>query len=293
MISNLTNYEFLDCGNGRRLEQVGGSILERSAPQAQNAPGAPSLWQKVDCSYRKETSWQCLNARAGQDVPGLPHFQRGPLKMELRCSENGQIGIYPEQGDNWDWLYKNLNGINTPLRIFNGFAYTGASSLICAAALKDNGDAQVCHLDSSRSAVNWARSNRESCGLSENAVRFIVEDVSKFLEREIRRGHRYDGIILDPPAFGRAKGGKTWVLKRDLPRLMELCSKALTPDPLFFLLSCHDPALSREDLARMVSACTGANAKGIETLNLVLDSSKGESLPNGIAARWFRRCKGS
>ena len=207
MSNILTNYEFLDCGNGRRLEQVGEIVLERSAPQAQKAPGTPSLWQNVGCSFRKETSWQSLNSNSDDNDLQLPYFQRGPLKMELRCSENGQIGIYPEQGENWDWLYENLNGRTEALRIFNAFAYTGASSLICAAALEGNGDAEVCHLDSSRSAVNWARANRESCGLRDDAVRFIVEDVSKFLEREIKRGKLYDGIILDPPAFGRARGG--------------------------------------------------------------------------------------
>ncbi len=288
MSLNLTNYEFLDCGNGRRLEQVGEIVLERAAPQAQKAPGAPALWKNARCSFHKDTSWQCLDRNEGEGFPCLPDFRRGPLKMELRCSENGQIGIYPEQGENWDWLYNSLNGRKGPLRIFNGFGYTGASSLICAAALKENPLAEVCHLDSSRSAVNWARSNRERCGLGEDALRFIVEDVGRFLEREVKRGKLYDGMILDPPAFGRAKGGKTWVLKRDLPRLMELCRKALNPEPLFFLLSCHDPALSRDDLARLVSSCTGVRADEIETLDLVLESYKGESLPNGIAARWFR-----
>ena len=283
-----TNYEFLDCGNGQRLERVGEVVIERAAPQAQQAPGNPGLWDQASCSFRKESSWQfqTLEGEAGEIV--LPDFERGPLKMELRCSENGQIGIYPEQGVNWDWLYSNLSGVKGPLRIFNGFAYTGASSLVCAAALKENPQAEVCHLDSSRSAVNWARSNRERCGFAEDAVRFIVEDVNKFLEREIKRDKRYDGIILDPPAFGRAKGGRTWVLKRDLPQLMGLCRRVMTPDPRFFLLSCHDPALSREDLARMVADCTGCRIGEIETLDLVLESEKGEPLPNGIAARWFR-----
>ena len=288
MSLNLTNYEFLDCGNGRRLERVGDTIFERSAPQARNLPGIPSLWQNVQCSHRKETSWQFPEPDGGEDNAGIPDFHRGPLKMELRLSENGQIGIYPEQCENWDWLYDNLGGRGEALRIFNGFAYTGASSLVCAAALKGNSSAEICHLDSSRSAVNWARSNREKCSLPEDSIRFIVEDVSKFLEREIKRGKLYDGMILDPPAFGRARGGRTWVLKRDLPRLMELCRKALKPDPLFFLLSCHDPALSREDLANLVSSCTGVDRSEVETLELILESQKGESLPNGIAARWFR-----
>ncbi|MDC7234072.1 MAG: class I SAM-dependent methyltransferase [Spirochaetales bacterium] len=275
------NFEFLDCGSGNRLERVGESHFIRQAPKAVFSPGSPGLWNKADYIYDKHSTprWRVKGSES------LPDFQYRTLRMDLRLSENGQIGIYPEQKQNWDWLYDHLEKDNTRQRIFNGFAYTGASSLVCAAASPTS---EVCHLDASKAAVNWARRNREKSGLSENSIRFIVDDISRFLEREIKRGKTYSGMILDPPAFGRAKNGKTWVLKRDLPDLMKLCRQVLDDAPRFFLLSCHDPEMTKDDLAHLCSEVLGIRQKEVETLDLVLESEAGNSLPNGIAARWYR-----
>jgi len=282
-LTDSNNYEFLDCGEGLRLERISDKYFVRQAPQAVNRKSDESFWKNPDFTYR-------LTGRQGawfhDPAAELPDFEWGPLKMELRLSENGQIGVYPEQLKNWEWLSALFRRKSEPVRILNGFAYTGGSSLVCAHSLLNHPLSEICHLDASKSAVNWARINRDRSGLPEDSIRFIVDDIVRFLEREIKRERFYDGIILDPPAFGRASGGRTWVLKRDLPGLMDLCRKVLVPQPLFFLLSCHDPQLNRKDLAEILSRTLGNREGDIETLELILPSGKGHSLPNGIAARW-------
>ncbi|MDC7240730.1 MAG: class I SAM-dependent methyltransferase [Spirochaetales bacterium] len=276
------NFELLDCGNGRRLERVGDSLFIRQAPQAEFAPALPELWDGCDYVFNKDSLWNSADSEA------LPDFEYGNLKMELRLSENGQIGIYPEQKVNWDWLISRIGSDEREHSILNGFAYTGASTLAAASAVRKG---QVCHLDASKAAVNWARSNRERSSLPEESVRFIVDDISVFLEREIRRDKRYTGLILDPPAFGRAKGGKTWRLKRDLPRLMKLASGVMADDPSFLLLSCHDPEITKSDLAGYCASVLKVSSREIETLDLEIPAEKGNSLSNGIAARWYRTLK--
>jgi 23S rRNA (cytosine1962-C5)-methyltransferase len=282
ILNKAYNYEFLDSGRGKRLEQIGDKSFIRQAPQADFSPLTPELWNSADFIYDKDASpvWS-----GNLNESSIPDFQYRTIKMEMRLSENGQIGIYPEQKDNWDWLYTHLSTDQSSQRILNGFAYTGASSLVCASAASH---AEVCHLDASKAAVNWARVNREKSGLPDDAVRFIVDDISVFLEREKRRGNKYSGMILDPPAFGRAKGGKTWVLKRDLPHLMELCKDVLEELPRFFLLSCHDPEFSKQDLAALTASVLGIDESEIDTMDLILSSHKGNSMHNGIAARWYR-----
>jgi 23S rRNA (cytosine1962-C5)-methyltransferase len=282
------NYEFLDCGHLKRLERVSGCTFLRQAPQADFPPSLKELWSSPDYEYRIESKGFSWNMTPREDE-ALPDFCSGSLVMEIRLSENGQIGVYPEQQNNWDWLGAFISETENPLRILNGFAYTGASTIVCAQALKGRADSEICHLDSSNSAVNWARTNRGKSGLPEDSIRFIVDDISRFLDREIRRGNRYDGLILDPPAFGRAKGGVTWILKRDLPSLMDRCRQVLVPEPSFFLLSCHDPEISKADLASALAGTIGRNRSEIETVDLILSSKNGNSLPNGIAARWSRK----
>ncbi|QEN07196.1 hypothetical protein EXM22_04020 [Oceanispirochaeta crateris] len=283
--SHKDNYLFLDCGDQKRLESIDGKTFVRQAPQANYSPSPKVSWTSPDYEFnsaQKSPSWTPpLNA-----VKTLPDFHCGTLVMEIRLSENGQIGVYPEQKLNWDWLNKVIANAQRPLRILNGFAYTGGSSIVCAQALGKTDHSEVCHLDASSSAVNWAKINRDKSGLPDDSIRFIVDDIRRFLEREIRRGKFYDGVILDPPAFGRAKGGKTWVLKRDLSSLMDLCRQILVPNPAFFLLSCHDPEMSKGDLEQILAETLKAEKSEIETIDLTLNSHAGNSLPNGIAARW-------
>jgi len=280
-----TNYEFLDCGNERRLERFGEILVDRPAPQALFPPSLPqSEWDRADARFERGDSDSRWDFR--RELPESFPFLLDEIRMELRFSPNGQVGIYPEQRDNWRWIQRQTGESSSPLKVLNGFAYTGGSTLFASRGGKTGPGAEVCHLDASKSAVNWARRNVEISSLKDQTVRFIVEDIIRFLEREIKRGRQYQGIILDPPAFGRAAGGKTWVLKRDLHRLMDLSRDLFREDPRFFLISCHDPEVSSEMLVDQLYRFDGVEKRDVETLDLVIPSSVGNDLPNGIAARW-------
>ena len=210
------------------------------------------------------------------------------ILLQWNCvfPKNGQIGIYPEQVPNWKWLKEQTEKADRPFKILNGFAYTGGSTLFASLGGIKGEKTDICHIDASKSAVNWARSNRDLSGLQEQTIRFVVEDILRFMEREIKRGRVYQGIILDPPAFGRAPGGRTWVLKKDLATLIDLSIRLMDEDPRFFLLSCHDPEITKEILAGQIAKLPGITPDKVETLDLMIPSEKGNSLPNGIAARW-------
>ncbi len=286
-----TNYTFLDCGYGKRLEKIGDLILERPAPQAEWEPRlSAEKWQEARARYVRQGNqghW-VFTTEDSETLSRDFYFKYGPVSMELRFSENGQIGIYPEQLPNWVWLKETIRDCGRELRILNGFAYTGGSTLFSSLGGSEGKEADVCHVDASKSAVNWARQNRDISNLQDQTVRFVVEDILRFMEREIKRGRSYQGIILDPPAFGRAPGGRTWVLKKNLPELMDLSIRLLGNDPEFFLLSCHDPEITMEVLAAHIASLPGVSPGEVETLNLELPSTEGNSLPNGIAARWRR-----
>ncbi len=287
-----TNYEFLDSGKGRRLERFGDVIVDRPAPQADFSPKLPKAdWDRADARFvrgEKESRWEFYSRKGDISQETLFFYTQDEIRMELRFSSNGQIGIYPEQLDNWLWIKKQLIHSPAPLRVLNGFAYTGGSTLFSALGGKLGKGADVCHLDASRSAVNWARTNAAASSLGNQTIRFIVEDIIRFMEREIKRGKSYHGIILDPPAFGRAPGKKTWVLKRDLHTLMDLSRELFRGDPRFFLISCHDPEVSKAMLADQLGRMDGIDPDKIETKDLIIPSRNGNALTNGIAARWSR-----
>ena len=283
------NYKFLDCGNGRRLEKIGRWLIDRPAPQADWDPGlSESEWNMADAVYRgrgKSGTWDFRSPELKQ-VPEDFRFIMDSVVMELRFSENGQIGIYPEQIPNWEWLSKQTGLIKEPAKVLNGFAYTGGSTLFSSLGGAGRNRIDTCHVDASKSSVNWARCNRDLSGLQEQTIRFVVEDILRFMEREIKRRRTYQGLILDPPAFGRAPGGRTWVLKKDLYTLIDLSIRLMGENPRFILLSCHDPEITPEILTQQIARFPGVKKGKIETLNLKLPSKHGRSLPNGIAARW-------
>ncbi len=286
-----SNYEFLDCGRGRRLERIGRWLIDRPAPQAEWSPGLMETeWNRADAVYRgqgKSGHWDFRNPELDQDPEDF-RFTMDSIVMDLRFSENGQIGIYPEQIPNWEWLRMQTDRAESPLKVLNGFAYTGGSTLFSSLGGAGKNRIETCHVDASKSSVNWARNNRDLSGLQEETIRFVVEDILRFMEREIKRGRTYQGLILDPPAFGRAPGGRTWVLKKDLFTLIDLSIRLMGDDPRFILLSCHDPEITPEILAQQMARFPRVRTGDIETLNLELSAKRGRSLPNGIAARWSR-----
>lgn len=281
-------YRLLDCGDQRRLEQFGPWIIDRPAPGAlfPRALGE-NLWKQAQARYvrgEKTSGWHF--SRGLESAPSPYPIELEGLRFQIRFSENGQLGIYPEQQKNWRWLQEMCAKLPESARILNGFAYTGGSTLAASLGGSRGAGCEVCHLDSSKSSVNWARDNQALNGLKKQTIRFIVEDMLTFMNREIRRGRRYQGMILDPPAFGRAPGGKTWEIQRDLPELLEKSAELMDSEARFFLLSCHDREISAKDLGLMLK--DKMKEGPIETLDLSIPSEEGNDLPNGCAARWIR-----
>lgn len=281
------SYRLLDCGDQRRLEKFGHLIIDRPAPGAL-FPRARKMeiWNQAQARYVRSDKGSFWQFSKGIEPEPFEVEIEG-IRFQIRFSENGQLGVYPEQLGNWCWLQKYCALSSEPLRILNGFAYTGGSTMAASLGGKEGISCDLCHLDSSKSSVNWARENRRINGLEKETIRFIVEDMLTFMEREIRRENKYQGIILDPPAFGRAAGGKTWEIKRDLPVLLKKSKELLDSKARFFLLSCHDKDTGAEDLKQMLQDLKLPKGQ-LEKRELVIPSLEGNALPNGCSALWIR-----
>jgi 23S rRNA (cytosine1962-C5)-methyltransferase len=221
-----------------------------------------------------------------QSPPADWRFPGTGWQLELRLTESGQVGVFPEQADNWGWLGKQIRAANergrSPLRVLNLFAYTGASSLAVAAA-----GAAVTHVDAARGAVNWARRNAELSGLANAPIRWIVEDARRFVERELRRGRRYDAVVLDPPSYGHGPAGETWRFDEHLSDLLAACGELTTGEPNFMLLTCHSPGIGpREARELLAAALQGVSGATIEAAPLELKCRAGRRLNAGVMARY-------
>ena len=273
-----TNYQLLDCGQEEKLEKFGDLIIRRPCPQAtwQRAL-APDLWANYHARYQIDgKQWEIAKPAR------LPNFIFNQLQLKLKFSPNRQIGVFPEQMPNWQWLQKYLADQKAPLKILNGFAYTGAASL---AAASQNSLHQVTHLDAAPASLNWAKTNFRLSLPQNNNLRWITDDILTFLQREKKRQNFYDGFILDPPAFGRAKKS-IWKIERDLPKLMKLLDSLLSKNPRFIILSCHHPNLSANHLAQMLQKLSNLPSGKLEKFPLIISSPKGNDLPAGECVRW-------
>ncbi len=268
------NYELLDCGEGRRLERFGDVIIDRPAKQAVFSKKLEhGIWDKADAVF--DNSWSFK-----RELVQLVPFDMGLVKIGLKFTASGQVGLFPEQVSNWEWLLKLSKGLKTPVSTLNGFAYTGASTLF-ASYLGD-----VCHVDGSKASVKWASDNVRSSGFETKSIRWIVDDVMTFMKREIKRGQKYGGFILDPPAFGRGKDGSTWAFKKDISELLELVQKLSSNGPGFFILSCHDVQITAEDLKDYVVAAELSGRVDLESFVMSIPSSSGNSLQLGTTVRF-------
>ncbi|MCK4956202.1 MAG: class I SAM-dependent methyltransferase [Candidatus Cloacimonetes bacterium] len=276
------NYKLLDCGEFEKLEQIGETIFRRPALQATwKRKLATDIWQQYQAKFDQyKNKWQV------EPEMKLPNFKCNHLTFELKLSPNRQIGIFPEQFANWQWLQKTISQANRPLNILNGFAYTGTSTLFASAAGTSTNPTSVTHIDAASSSVKWAKQNCQLSHLENNHIRWYIDDIINFLTREVKRGNTYDGIILDPPAFGRGKKGVTWKISRDLPKLMHLIDQLLSEDPEFVILSCHDKNFGKRELRSELSKLQNLKNGKIETLNLTIKSANGNDLPAGECARW-------
>ena len=276
------DYEILDMANGEKLERWGNIYLIRPDPQI--------IWK--DKSYPNK--WNMANARYNRSNTG-----GGAWEYKKRLPESWQIkyknltfnvkpmgfkhtGLFPEQAVNWDWMIKKIKDSRREINVLNLFAYTGGATVACLSA-----GAKVCHVDSSKGMTTWAKENVESSGLRDRPVRFIIDDVIKFVQREIRRERKYDAIIMDPPSYGRGKNGEVWQFENNISDLVELCTKVLSDDPLFFLINSYTTGISSKVLVNLLYL-NMKKYKGIISsgeIGLPMKDSK-LVLPCGIYGRW-------
>ena len=273
------DYELLDSGAGRKLERFGRYVLARPCSQAMWRKTLPeSEWSRADASFDREDGnrW---HGRA--NIPKEWEITTAGIRFRLGGTDFGHLGIFPEQRAQWKWIRESVKAASArrgaQLRVLNLFAYSGGSTLAAA-----QGGAEVCHLDASRGMVEWARANSRLNGLEERPVRWIVDDAHKFMKRELRRGRRYDAIILDPPTFGRGAGGEMYKIERDLPETLGLVKDLMSETPCFALFSSHTPGLSCK-VAENVMAQVFPSA-ALESGEMMLEGRSLEC-PSGIFCR--------
>ena len=275
-------YQLLDFGAGRKLERFGAFLLDRYAPPAEDARKSnAAAWQDADARYERtqqdQGRWKPANG-----LPPTWTINHGELVFELRPTPFGHVGLFPEQAANWDWIAKQVARASRQLRILNLFAYTGGSTLAAAAT-----GAEVVHVDAAKNTVAWARRNAELSGLTEKPIRWLAEDAKKFAERELRRGNRYDAVILDPPSYGHGPKGETWKITRDLHSLLITCAKLTEGRRAFMLLSCHSPGFEPPEVeAILADAVFGTCQAGATARPLTVPCADGRLLPSGIVASW-------
>lgn len=236
------DYEILDMANGEKLEKWGKYILIRPDPQiVWSKKTNPELWKKADARYiRSKTGGGHWEIYSKIDNSWSINYKN--LKFNLKPMGFKHTGLFPEQATNWDYITHKINSRikeNKEVKVLNLFAYTGGATVAALSA-----GASVCHVDSSQGMVNWAKENVASSGFKEKPVRFLVDDVIKFVNREIRRGNKYDMIIMDPPSYGRGKNGEVWNIEKDLNNLLEICSKVLSSNPLAVIINTYTGGLS-------------------------------------------------
>lgn len=269
------DYELMDSGDGRKYERFGNVSLVRPCSQAMWRPENPDKWSRATATFDREDGNRWHNRGA---LPKEWTIETAGIKFRLSGTDFGHLGIFPEQRAQWKWIRETIkeNGGDRN-SVLNLFAYSGGSTM--AAAL---GGAEACHLDASKGMVQWARDNAALNGLKEHPIRWITDDAHKFMERENRRGRRYDAVIFDPPTFGRGANGEMYKIERDLKRTISLVKGVLSDDPLFVLFSSHTPGLSCTVAANIMSQAF-PEAK-VETGEMLLE---GRSLacPSGIYCR--------
>lgn len=282
---NLANewndYQILDMANGEKLEKWNNIVLVRPDPQIiWKQKTFPEKWKNANAEYLRS------NTGGGQwkynkKVPESWQVKYKNLTFNIKPMGFKHTGLFPEQAVNWDWMINKIKNVNREIKVLNLFAYTGGATVACLSA-----GASVCHVDSSKGMVAWAKENVCSSGLQDRKVRYIVDDVVKFVNREIRRGNKYDAIIMDPPSYGRGTNGEVWKFEDNIYDLVELCSKVLTEKPLFFLINSYTTGISSavlENILKLNIHSKGKFSNGeigipMQNSNLVL--------PCGIYGRW-------
>jgi 23S rRNA (cytosine1962-C5)-methyltransferase len=276
------DYKIIDTSNGEKLERFGKYTLIRPDPQViWDTPRENSAWKNANGHYTRSSTgggqWDCNR------LPEVWSIGYKSLKFNLKPMGFKHTGIFPEQAVNWDWMSEKIQKSERKISVLNLFAYTGGATVACASA-----GAEVVHVDASKGMVAWAKENLAISGLSEMPVRFIVDDCIKFVQREIRRGKKYDAIIMDPPSYGRGPSGEIWKIEEQIFELLKICVEVLSDSPLFFMLNSYTTGLSPSVMGYLLGVTVGEKFKGqisADEIGLMVEQT-GFVLPCGTTAIW-------
>jgi len=270
----MKGYQLIDSGHGSKLERFGEITIQRPAAQAVWARRDPGIWGRATSRFeRGERGY-------GQWIGRIPRqweMEHDGISWQVEPNEHGNVGVFAEQTECWQWI---RNHTKPGMEVLNLFAYTGGSTLAAASA-----GARVVHLDASKTSVATARKNAESSGLASKPVRWIIDDAVKFVERDIRRGRRYQGIILDPPSYGRGNKGEIWQIENDMLPFLEKVRELLADDAAYVLLSSHSPGFTPIALANLIDS---PGDSSVERGEMVIGDEAGRLLPSGAYGRWWR-----
>ncbi len=281
--NNWKDYEILDMANGEKLERWKNVILVRPDPQIiWKDKSFKEKWNKVNAKYIRSNTgggrWEY-----NKEVPASWQIKYKNLTFNIKPMGFKHTGLFPEQAVNWDWMMEKIKNAKRDIKVLNLFAYTGGATVACLSA-----GASVCHVDSSKGMVSWAKENVISSGLQDRKVRYIIDDVVKFVNREIRRGNKYDAIIMDPPSYGRGANGEVWQFEENIYDLVNLCTKVLSDNPLFFLINSYTTGISSTVLKNILRINMGEKYKGTFSngeIGLPMTNSN-LILPCGIYGKW-------
>lgn len=282
---NWKDYELIDTSEGERLERWGKYILVRPDPQIVWKNEKKSIfWDKADATYRRSSKGG--GAWAENRLPNQWKISYGNLNFIIRPTGFKHTGLFPEQAANWDWFSELIRGAGRPIKVLNLFAYTGGATVAAAKA-----GASVCHVDAAKGMVAQAKENAAMSGLAEAPIRYIVDDCKKFVEREIKRGNHYDGIIMDPPSYGRGPSGEVWKIEDCIDDFVSLAVKVLSDKPLFFLLNSYTTGLSPLAMSYILRLRLCERFGGtLEAGELSLPVTQtGGFLPCGASVRWYKK----
>ena len=286
---NWQDHEVRDCSQGEKLECWGEYVLERPDPQViWDTPKSDYAWKHPNAHYHRSKKgggeWEFFDLPQQWQI----HYNNGEmgngLTFNLKPFSFKHTGLFPEQAANWDWFSKLIREADRPVKVLNLFAYTGGATLAAAAA-----GAQVTHVDASKGMVAWAKENAVSSGLKDAPIRWLVDDCVKFVEREIRRGNKYDAIIMDPPSYGRGPKGEIWKIEDMIHPLVKLCTQILSKDALFFLINSYTTGLAPAVLTYMIATELKDYNGHVESQEIGLPvKNSGLILPCGASGRWQR-----
>ena len=282
VVNDFNEYQILDMSNGMKLESWNGKELLRPDPQIiWDNKIHPEYWNKVDAEYHRSNkgggSWEIKNKK----LPESWQVHYHNLTFNVKLMGFKHTGLFPEQAYNWNLIINKIKSAQRPVKVLNLFAYTGAASIAALSA-----GASVVHVDSSKGMIDWAKENVISSNLEDKPIRFLIDDVNKFVKREIRRGNKYDIIIMDPPSYGRGSNGEVWDIEKDLYPLVKDCSELLSDEPLLFLINSYTTGLSMTVLENVLNLTIKKKGKiSSDEIGLPMKDSN-LILPCGIYARW-------